>query len=103
MLNRTYTLADAGNTANKSFVHSDAGTPIITIPANSAVPFPIGTKLPPIINLNGAGAISLAITTDTMRLAGAGTTGTRTIAANGIAYVEKVAATEWIVSGTGVS
>lgn len=103
VLNRTYTLADAGNTANKSFVHSDAGTPIITIPANSAVPFPIGTKLPPIINLNGAGAISLAITTDTMRLAGAGTTGTRTIAANGIAYVEKVAATEWIVSGTGVS
>jgi len=102
VLNRTYTIADSGR-ATKSFVHSDAGTPIITIPANSSVPFPVGTKLPPIINLNGAGAISIAITTDTMRLAGAGTTGTRSLAANGVAYLEKVAATEWIISGTGVT
>ena len=47
--------------------------------------------------------VSIAVVTDTLRLAGAGTTGTRALAANGVATVEKVAATEWIISGTGVT
>jgi hypothetical protein len=43
------------------------------------------------------------ITTDTMRLAGPGTTGSRTLAANGIATALKITATEWIISGTGLT
>lgn len=73
-----------------------------TIPANSAVKFPIGATIALEVQ-NGAGAITLAINSDTLRLAGAGTTGSRTLAANTIATLTKLAATEWEVSGAGVS
>ena len=73
-----------------------------TIPANSSVAFPIGTAIT-FINQNGAGVITIAITTDTMRLAGAGTTGSRTLAANGVATAIKITSTEWIISGTGLT
>ncbi len=96
----TAVLADAG----KHLLHPSADTTarIFTIPANSSVPYPIGTALT-FVNQNGAGTITIAITTDTMRLAGAGTTGSRTLAANGIATALKITATEWIISGTGLS
>lgn len=73
-----------------------------TIPANSSVAFPIGTAVT-FINQNGAGVITISITTDTMRLAGAGTTGSRTLAANGVATAIKITSTEWIISGTGLT
>jgi len=38
-----------------------------------------------------------------MRLAGAGTTGNRTLAANGVATAIKITSTEWIISGTGLT
>jgi hypothetical protein len=38
-----------------------------------------------------------------MRLAGAGTTGSRTLAANGVATAIKLTATEWIISGVGLT
>ena len=38
-----------------------------------------------------------------MRLAGVGTTGSRTLPANGIATAVKVASTEWLISGVGLS
>lgn len=74
----------------------------ITIPANTVVPFSIGTAIT-IVNQNAAGSLTIAITTDTMRLAGQGTLGSRTLAANGIATILKLTATEWIISGTGLS
>ena len=49
----------------------------------------------------GAGAV--AITTDTMYLSSAGTTGTRTLAAYGVAKAIKVTSTSWIISGTGLT
>lgn len=73
-----------------------------TIPANASVAFPIGSRLR-FINQNAAGVLTIAITTDTMRLAGAGTTGSRTLAANGVAEAVKVSSTEWIISGTGLT
>lgn len=90
--------------ANKHLLHpsADVTARTFTIPANSAIPFKIGTPVT-FINQNGAGAITIAITTDTMRLAGAGTTGSRTLAANGIATALKISATEWIISGTGLT
>ena len=74
----------------------------MTIPANSSVAYPIGTALT-FVNQNAAGVMTIAITTDTLRLAGAGTTGSRTLAANGIATALKLTSTEWIISGTGLT
>jgi hypothetical protein len=90
--------------ANKHILHPSADTTarIFTIPANSSVAFTIGTAVT-FVNQNGAGVITISITTDTMRLAGSGTTGSRTLAANGIATALKITATEWIISGTGLT
>jgi hypothetical protein len=96
----TLVLGDSG----KQILHPSADTTArtFTIPANGSVAFPIGTAVT-FINQNGAGVITIAITTDTMRLAGAGTTGSRTLAANGIATAIKITSTEWIISGTGLT
>jgi hypothetical protein len=90
--------------AQKHIFHPSADTTARTwtIPANSSVAYPIGTTIT-FVNQNAAGVITIAITTDTMRLAGTGTTGNRTLAANGIATAMKVTATEWIISGTGLT
>ena len=55
------------------------------------------------VNQNAAGVISIDIASDTMRLAGAGTTGVRQLAANGIATALKITSTEWIINGTGLT
>lgn len=96
----TLVLADAG----RHILHPSADTTARTwtIPANGTVAFPIGTAVT-FVNQNAAGVITIAITTDTMRLAGAGTTGSRTLAANGIATAVKLTATEWIISGVGLT
>lgn len=92
-----------GDSANHIF-HPSADTTARTwtIPANASVAYPVGTTLT-FVNQNGAGEITIAITTDTMRLAGAGTTGSRTLAANGIATALKITTTEWIINGTGLT
>lgn len=89
-------LTDAG----KHILHPSADTTarIFTIPANASVAFPIGTAIT-FVNQVSAGVLTIAITTDTMRLAGAGTTGSRTLAANGVATAVKLTSTEWIISG----
>lgn len=96
----TLVLTDAG----RHILHPSADTTArtFTIPANASVAYPIGTALT-FVNQNAAGVVTIAITTDTMRLAGTGTTGSRTLAANGIATALKVTATEWIISGTGLT
>jgi len=96
----TTVLADAG----KHLLHPSADTTArtFTIDSNANVAYPIGTAIT-FVNQDSAGDLTIAITTDTMRLAGAGTTGSRTLAANGIATALKVASTEWIISGTGLT
>jgi hypothetical protein len=96
----TLVLADAG----KHILHPSADTTArtFTIPANGSVAYPIGTAIT-FVNQNAAGVVTIAITTDTMRLAGAGTTGSRTLAANGVATAIKITTTEWIISGTGLT
>ena len=97
-----YTLVSGD--ANEIVLHPSADiTPrTFTIPANGSVSYALGTNIT-FINQNGAGDVTIAINTDTMRLAGAGTTGSRTLTANGIATAIKVTATEWIISGTGLT
>lgn len=96
----TLVLTDAG----KHIFHPSADTTarIWTIPANSSVAFTIGTAVS-FVNQHLAGVITIAITTDTLRLAGVGTSGSRSLAANGVATALKVTSTEWIISGTGLT
>jgi hypothetical protein len=90
--------------AQKHIFHPSADTTARTwtIDSNANVAYPLGTAIT-FVNQNAGGAITIAIASDTMRLAGAGTTGSRTLAPNGIATALKVAATEWIISGTGLT
>ena len=92
--------ADSG----KQIFHPSADTTARTflIPANSNVAFSIGTSIT-FINQASAGNISIAVTTDTMRLAGNGATGNRLLTANGIATCVKVTGTEWIISGVNLT
>ena len=96
----TTILADA----NGWLLHPSADTTARTwtIDANATVAYPLGTELR-FINQNAAGTLTIGITTDTMRLSPGGTTGSRTLAANGDAVARKIAATEWIISGTGLT
>jgi hypothetical protein len=62
---------------------------------------PVGTT---VVFVSGSGATTtISITTDTLTLAGAGTTGSRTLAAHGMATLVKVAATTWYISGNGLT
>jgi hypothetical protein len=96
----SYTLvaADAGK---HIYFSGSTGSQTITIPANGSVAYQIGTTIT-FINLATV-SVSIGITTDTMYLAGAGTTGTRTLAANGMATAVKVTSTTWIISGNGLT
>lgn len=96
----TCVAADSG----KHIFHPSADTSARSweIPSNASVAYPIGTAIT-FVNQHGAGTITITINTDTMYLAGAGTTGARTLAVNGIATAMKVTATEWIISGTGLT
>jgi len=91
----TCVLTDSG----KHISITGTGT-VITIPANSSIAYPIGTAIT--FFSNGV-ASSVAITTDTMILAGSASTGTRTLAANAVATALKVSSTTWVISGAGVT
>jgi hypothetical protein len=97
----TLTLADAGD-----HIYRGSGSAATwTIPAASSVAYPIGTAIT-FINLS-ATAVSIAITTDTMYLSSAGTTGTRTLAQYGSATAIKVSGVSssgiWVISGSGLT
>lgn len=85
-------------------VHPSADTTgrTVTIPSNASVPFPVNTTIA-IRNQNGAGALTIVITADTLRQAGTGATGSRTVAANGWVTLYKEENTEWVISGVGLT
>jgi hypothetical protein len=89
-------LADAG----KAILHPSGGAAQYTIPANGTVAYPIGTSIT-FINLTAA-TVTI-IPTDIMYLAGVGTQGNRTLAQYGIATAVKLTATDWIISGNGLT
>lgn len=92
----TYTLvlADAGK-------HISITTGGITVPANSGTAFPVGSVITIFNNSSSSQNITCS---DTLRLAGTGTSGSpRALAQYGVATLLKVAATVWIVTGAGVS
>jgi hypothetical protein len=97
--NYTLVLTDSG----KHIFHAsgDGAGDTYTIPANASVAFPLGTVVT--FANRDSNSVSIAITTDTMYLGGTTTTGTRTLAQNGVATAIKVSSTVWIISGPGLT
>ena len=95
----TLVLADAG----KHIFHpaGDANARTYTIPANASVAYPIGTAIT-FINMTSQ-VVTIAITTDTMYLSSAGTTGSRSLAQYGSATAIKMTSTTWLISGSGLT
>jgi hypothetical protein len=93
----TLVLTDAA----KHLYDTGTGARTYTIPANASVAFPVGTAVT-FVNF-GTGDRTIAITSDTMNLAGVGTTGSRTLAVFGVATALKVTSTVWVINGTGLS
>jgi hypothetical protein len=99
---------NSATTGAYGVVAADAGlhiystaTRTITLPANGSIAMPVGST---VVFVAGSGAtVTIAITTDTMYLAGTGTTGSRTLAAFGVATAIKIASTTWIISGNGLT
>lgn len=81
---------------------ADTTARTVTIPANGSVAFPVGSTFT-IINQGSAGALTIAITTDTLTWLPAGTTGSRTLAAHGMATCIKITSTNWVISGVGLT
>jgi hypothetical protein len=98
----------AATTGSYTIVAADAGehiystaTRTVTIPANASVAFPVGTAIS-FVAATGA-TVTIAITSDTLLLAGPGTTGSRTLAPFGMATALKITSTSWIISGNGLA
>lgn len=91
-------LADGG----KHILHpsSDDNPRTFTIPSNASVGYAIGTIITVVNEIN---TVTIAITSDTLTLAEVGTTGSRTLAVNGMATLLKIGTTKWIISGAGLS
>lgn len=89
----SYTLAltDCGK-------HISITTGGVVIPANASIAFPIGSTIG-VYNDSGS-TQAITITTDTLRLGGTATTGTRTLAIRGFATLVKVNAAEWVALGS---
>lgn len=96
--NYTTVLADRG----KHIYHptSDDNPRTWTIDSNANVAYPVGTA---ITFINDQNTVTIAITSDTLVWAEDGSTGSRTLAENGMATAIKVTSTRWIISGTGLS
>ena len=94
----TTVAADAG----KHILHplADNNPRTFTIDSNANVAYPIGTAITFINEIN---TVTIAITSDTMKFVGAGSTGSRTLAANGIATAVKTDTTTWWISGTNLT
>ena len=95
----TTVLADAG----KHIFHpsGDANARTFTIDSNANVAYPIGTAIT-FINMTSQ-VVTIAITTDTMYLSSAGTTGSRSLAQYGSATAIKITSTNWLISGSGLT
>jgi hypothetical protein len=95
----TTVLADSG----KAIFHpsTDANARTFTIDSNANVAYAVGTAIT-FINMTSQ-VVTIAITSDTMYLAGTGTTGSRSLAQYGLATAVKMTTTTWIISGSGLT
>jgi hypothetical protein len=94
--NYTPVLADAGK-----HIYYTGAVATLTIPANAAVAYPIGT----VITLvhKGSGALAIDAGAVTLNFTGTTSVGNRSLAAKGMATLLKVATDEWFISGLGLT
>jgi len=94
----TTVLADA----QKFILHptADNNARTFTIDSNANVAYPIGTCITFVNQIN---TVTISITSDTLTWIGPGSTGSRTLAANGMATALKVSTTGWVISGIGLT
>ena len=94
----TTVLADDGTQILHPTADNNART--FTIDSNANVAYPIGATL---VFVNQINTVTISITADTLQLAGTATTGSRTLAAGGIATAVKITTTLWFISGPGLT
>lgn len=94
----TTVLADSG----KHILHptADNNPRTFTIDSNANVAYPLGTM---ITFANQINTLTIAITADTMTLAGTALTGSRTLTGVSIATALKVGTTNWLITGSGIT
>jgi hypothetical protein len=94
----TTVLGDGGGMIIHAIGDNNART--FTIDSNANVAYPLYTV---ITFVNSINTVTIAITSDTLTLAGTASTGSRTLAVNGVATAVKVGTTSWIISGPGLT
>lgn len=94
----TTVLADSG----KCVLHpvTDDNPRTFTIDKNATVAYPLGTCIQFINRIN---TLTIAIDTDTLIWSEDGSTGPRTLSANGTCVAEKTEATVWLINGSNLS
>jgi hypothetical protein len=95
--NYTLVLTDA----NKFIYRGSGSANTWAIPANTSVAFPVGTAVT-FVNL-AATNTTISINTDTLTFSPSGSTGSRTLAQYGVATVIKTSATQWVITGSGIT
>lgn len=95
----TTVLSDAG----KTILHpvSDNNTRTFTINSNVNVAYIVGTAIS-FVN-DAASSLTITVSSDSLVLAGTGSTGARTLAQYGMATALKKTTSSWIIAGTGIS
>src|SRR5277367_992055 len=86
----------------KQLIHSSGSAHTYTIPANASVAYPTGTVLH-FVNPPSSGVLTIAITSDTLTLVPAGSTGSRTLTGPGVATAEKIGSTTWLIYGSNLT
>lgn len=103
VVSANYTITKVNSGGAVRHPASDTTARTFTIDSNANQNWADGTAIT-ILNKHGAGIITIAVTTDVMRLTNNGTTGSRTLAANGVATcVWDSAALDWQISGVGLT
>lgn len=94
----TTVLADQG----KAILHpvADNNARTFTINSNANVPYPVGTVL---TFINQVNTVTISITADTLVLSGGTSTGSRTLGAYGNAAAVKLSTTLWLITGVNLT
>jgi hypothetical protein len=93
--NYTFLIEDKGKTIRKA---TGGAGETYTIPANSSVAYPDGTMIS--IHNVGGGALTIAITTDTLTSVQDGSTGSQSLSSGYRAIIQKVGSTGWTYAAT---
>lgn len=94
----TTVLTDSGTHILHPTADNNART--FTIDSNANVAYPINTCITFINQIN---TVTISITSDTLTWYPSGSTGSRTLAANGLATAIKVGTTSWVITGVGLT